>query len=69
MGVYLEGALVDTLTTAVGQTVRRTWSAAVADGQLTVVLDDLGGSHPNVVLAGLAIRRVDASLRRRIVAP
>ena len=56
MGVYLEGARADTVTTAKGQFVARTYRVTVADGQLTMLLDDLGGSDPNVVIDALEVR-------------
>ena len=55
MGVYLEGALADTVTTAANQFVTRTYAVTVADGQLTVRLRDLGGSDANVVLNAITI--------------
>jgi subtilisin family serine protease/fibronectin type 3 domain-containing protein len=55
MGVFLEGAQVDTVTTTVGQTVTRTYRVAVGDGQLQLRLDDLGGSDPWVMINALDI--------------
>src|SRR5262249_8588993 len=40
MGVYLEGAQVDSVSTAAGQTVTRTYTVSVTDGQLTLRLRD-----------------------------
>ncbi len=54
-GVYLEGVQVDSVTTAAGQSVRRTYRVTVADGQLGVGLFDRGGSDPNVCIAALEI--------------
>ena len=44
VGVFLEGVQVDTITTAGGQTVTRTYRVSVSDGQLNLRLADLGGS-------------------------
>jgi fibronectin type 3 domain-containing protein len=56
MGVYLEGALVDTITTAAGEATARTFRATVGDSRLTVKLDDLGGADANAVIDALLIR-------------
>jgi Zn-dependent metalloprotease/fibronectin type 3 domain-containing protein len=56
MGVYLEGTLVDTVTTAANQFSANAYQVTVSDGQLTVKLDDLGGSDGNVVINGLEVR-------------
>jgi hypothetical protein len=69
MGVYLEGALADTVTTATGQLVTRTWRVVVTDGRLTVLLDDLGGSDPNVVINALSVARVEPRPRLGLGAP
>ncbi|HEX6984284.1 MAG TPA: fibronectin type III domain-containing protein, partial [Planctomycetaceae bacterium] len=58
MGVYLEGALADSVTAAKGQFVTRTFTVAVADGQLTLRLDDLGGADPNAVVNALTVEEV-----------
>jgi fibronectin type 3 domain-containing protein len=55
MGVFIEGAQVDTVSTGPGQIVTRTHRASVQDGQLTLRLHDLGGSDANAVIAGLEI--------------
>ncbi len=55
MGVFLEGARVDSVNTAAGQIVSRTYRATVSDGQLTLLLRDLGGDDPFVVINGLDI--------------
>ncbi len=57
MGIYLEGALAATLTTAANQFADPRLPVSVTDGQLTVLLDDLGGSDVNVVLNALMIER------------
>ncbi len=56
MGVYLEGVLVDTVSTNAGQFSAKSYQATVNDGQLTVLLHDLGGSDANVVINGLEVR-------------
>jgi fibronectin type 3 domain-containing protein len=58
MGVFLEGAQVDSLTTAAGQWATRAYTVAVNDGQLTLRLRDLGGIDPNAVLNSLVITPV-----------
>ena len=55
MAVYLEGTKVDTITTASGQVLARTYTVSVTDGQLTLRMQDLGGSDPNVTLIGLDV--------------
>jgi Zn-dependent metalloprotease/fibronectin type 3 domain-containing protein len=55
MGIYMEGVLKDTLSTAVNQFLVKTYSVTVSDGQLTVLLDDLGGADVNVVLNALEV--------------
>ena len=55
MGFFLEGAKVDSVTTAAGAFTLRTYTVWVGDGQLTMLLDDLGGTDGNVVLPGLRI--------------
>src|SRR5262249_6580290 len=52
MGIFLEGSQVDTLTTAAGQILTRTYTVTVSDGQLNLQLKDLGGSDSNVVING-----------------
>jgi fibronectin type 3 domain-containing protein len=55
MGVFLEGVLLDTLSTAPRQVVTRSFEVNVTDGQLTLMLDDLGGTDRNVVINGLEL--------------
>ncbi len=55
MGVFLEGKRVDVVTTAKRQVVSRTYDVTVADGQLTLLLKDLGGKDRNVAIAGLTV--------------
>ena len=56
MGVYLEGARADTVTTAKNGFSARTYRVAVADGQLTVLFDDLGGVDASVAIAAIEVR-------------
>jgi hypothetical protein len=58
MGIYLEGKKADTVSTAARQVVTRTYRVQVTDGQLTLLVQDLGGRDPNVVLEGLTLREV-----------
>jgi fibronectin type 3 domain-containing protein len=55
MGVFLEGAKVDTVSTASGQVLSRSYTVNVVDGQLTVRLKDLGGKDPNICVEGITI--------------
>jgi hypothetical protein len=66
MGIFLEGALTDTLTTAANEFLTRTYRVAVTDGRLTVLLDDLGGNDANVVINALVVRRTDVRPHRRL---
>jgi fibronectin type 3 domain-containing protein len=55
MAVYMEGTLVDTVSTAAGAHVDVIHTVVVADGQLTVRFDDAGGADPNVVVNALVV--------------
>ncbi|HJQ78965.1 MAG TPA: S8 family serine peptidase, partial [Lacipirellulaceae bacterium] len=55
VGVFVEGLQLDTITTAGGQTVSRTYRVSVADGQLNLRLADLGGSDWWAMMSGLEI--------------
>jgi subtilisin family serine protease/fibronectin type 3 domain-containing protein len=55
MGVFLEGVQVDSVSTAGGTFATNTYAVSVSDGQLTLLLDDLGGSDPYVMINGLEI--------------
>lgn len=55
MGVFIEGVQVDTVTTASGAVRTTRYRAVVADGQLTLTLDDLGGGDPNAVINTLEV--------------
>jgi len=54
MGVFLEGVQVDDVTTN-KTLVTRTYTVNVWDGQLTLRLDDLGGSNAYVAVAALRV--------------
>ena len=55
MGVFLQGVLVDTITTAPGQILTLSYPVQVTNGQLDVNFQDLGGSDPVVAVAGLMV--------------
>jgi len=55
MGIFIEGAQVDTVFTSAGSVKTLHYRAQVSDGQLTFTVDDLGGSDPNVVVNALAL--------------
>jgi len=55
MGVLLEGAGVDEITTRVNEFITRSYRVNVADGRLTLTLDDLGGVDANVAITALAL--------------
>ncbi len=58
MGLLIQGRRVESVTTAAGQFWVKTYRAAVAGGQLSVVLDDLGGEDVNAVINALEIKAV-----------
>ncbi len=60
MGIYLEGSLVDSVTTAGGMLASRSFQTTVSDGQLTIRLRDLGGSDANVVVQAIRISAATA---------
>ena len=55
MGVILEGAQVDSVSTAAGQSAANTYRVSVSDGQLNLGLNDQGGSDPWVMINGLDV--------------
>lgn len=55
MGVFLEGVQVDSIDTAGSQFVTNTYRTSIGDGQLTLRLQDLGGSNNNAAINGLEI--------------
>jgi subtilisin family serine protease/fibronectin type 3 domain-containing protein len=58
MAVFLEGIQVDTISTAAGQHATNTYTVDVSDGQLTMLLVDLGGSNPNFAINAMEITRL-----------
>ena len=58
MGVWLEGQLRETVTTSATSVVANTYRVTVADGQLTLRLQDRGGTDKNVAIAVLKIAAV-----------
>jgi YD repeat-containing protein len=62
VGIYLEGNLAATVSTAANQLFTNTYRVFVGDGQLTLRMLDLGGSDPNFVLNGLSIAPAAAGL-------
>lgn len=55
MAVTLEGTLVDTISSAAGEVMGRTYRVRVTGGQLNLALADQGGHDLNVVINGLGI--------------
>jgi hypothetical protein len=55
VGIFIEGVQLDTITTAGGQTVTRTYRVRVSDGQLNLRLADLGGSDWWAMINGLEV--------------
>ena len=55
MAVFLENVKVATVSTAGNEFKELTFETAVTDGELTVWLNDEGGSDPNVVINALVI--------------
>ena len=53
--VYLEGVPVDTVSTAAGETVARTYRVGIGDTQLQLGLVDLGGSDIWAMIAALDV--------------
>jgi len=60
VAVYLEGVQVDTVTTAAGEHASNSYTVTVSDGQLTVLLVDLGGDTANFAINGIEIVRLSA---------
>jgi fibronectin type 3 domain-containing protein len=55
VGVFLDGVERDTITTAGGQVLTRTYRVSVSDGQLNLRLADLGGSDWWAMICGLDV--------------
>ena len=60
MGVVLEGVQVDTVNTLTRPSVTRSYVTTIADGQLNLRLQDLGGVDPDVVIQAMAVERIAA---------
>jgi hypothetical protein len=60
-GLLLQGRRVADVTSAVGEYFVKTFRVAVANGRLSVVIDDLAGEDVNVVINGLEIVPVAAT--------
>ncbi len=56
MLVRLEGVAVDTLSTAKGQFVTKTWRTLHSDEDLDIAFEDMGGADPNVVVNAIEVR-------------
>ena len=57
MQVNLEGKVVDTISTAKGEFVTRTWRTTTdLSGALDFLVEDKGGADPNVVINALEVR-------------
>ena len=68
MGVYLEGTLMETVTTGSAQVLSRHYEVEVADGQLTLQLRNLGGRDENVCIEAMRIISAEAA-RSTVPAP
>jgi glycosyl hydrolase family 113/subtilase family protein/beta-agarase/YXIM esterase-like protein/Big-like domain-containing protein/PKD domain-containing protein len=64
--VSLEGVVVDTLSTAAGVVVTNVYTVTVADGQLTLHVEDLGGTDPNAVLNSLEISDLSLAMQKGV---
>ncbi len=62
VGVYLENAQRDTVSTAARQIVGRSFQVTVSDGQLDLRLTDLGGSDRNCVIVGMDFKQLTPTL-------
>lgn len=64
MAIFIQETKVDTVSTAAGQFHEKSYPVAVADRQIRVLLRDLGGRDPNVVINSLVVSPVrDPSLK------
>ena len=61
MGIFLQGAQVDEVTTAASQVVSKSYTVNVVNGQLDLLLKDLGGVDPNVCIESLSITTLPPS--------
>jgi hypothetical protein len=55
VAIFLEGVRVDTFTVVNGQFITPTYTVTVTDGQLTVLLRDLGGGNSLVAINSLTV--------------
>ena len=62
VAVYLEGEQVDTMDTAAGEILARTYVVDVTDRRLTLTLQDLGGTDALASIAALTLEQSDAGL-------
>ncbi|MGC1272578.1 MAG: hypothetical protein WBC44_02635, partial [Planctomycetaceae bacterium] len=62
VAVSLEGQQVDLVTTDKGQFHTTTYRVEVTDGQLTLLLQDLGGASQSFAINALEIQAVDQTL-------
>lgn len=60
MRISLNGYAQETLTTAPGQVLSRTYRVNLLDTRLRVTLSDVGGENPHALLNGIEIREVEA---------
>jgi hypothetical protein len=67
MGVFLEGLQVDSVTTAKGQIVAKTYRTSVGDGQLTLTLRDLGGPDIYVMINALDVAVTPSSTSAKVL--
>jgi fibronectin type 3 domain-containing protein len=63
MGVFVEGTQVDTVSTPARSVVPREYRVTISDGQLTVLLQDLGGADPDAAIASLAVFSLPPTLQ------
>ena len=61
MGIFLQGTQVDEVATAAGQVVSKSYTVNVVNGQLDLLLKDLGGVDPNVCIECLSITTQQAA--------
>jgi probable HAF family extracellular repeat protein len=55
MGIFLQGTQVDTVNTAAGASVSKTYHITVSNGRLDLGLQDLGGTDPYAIINELDI--------------
>jgi hypothetical protein len=59
MGIYLEGELVDTVTTQPGEYITSTYRVTASDGQLNFMFEDLGGTGQFVIINSIEVNAVE----------